>query len=258
VNKFLFVPLPALALFAGAALAGNDSTVEQIGEQDRATVDQWLGGGASNASTIYQNSNANFANLNQIGAANSEISSTITQNDGVQGAFVRQNATHAADSARLTSTISQENSMNDVWLWQTANASTVSQISTITQKGLSGTVRVTQYGPNDSSVVTQGGEYNNEGYGLVHVGFGWWVYGGVGIVQQGSTSNTSTVTQDGSWGGVYVAQDGTAGHNTSTATQDASSSWSYAGVVQFATGGDNNSTIAQGAGFLNRAAVYQH
>jgi hypothetical protein len=109
VKRYLFLPIPAIALFAGAALAqdpaktgnsvatGNESVIEQIGSSNGASADQSkIGGGSGNYSEVYQglNNNAssgNSASVQQVAAGGAKNAARTSQDGSNNTAATLQN-----------------------------------------------------------------------------------------------------------------------------------------------------------------------
>ena len=268
MSKLFIASVSVLALSAGAAFAqslplpnpGNVSNIFTNGTGNAASIDQAIGSGTSNTSTVYQgyNGNGNPANyssvdVGQIGGNLSKITSTITQNDSYQKAYVRQDASIGGTQV---SNITQTNYGNSASVQQTTPNSGTIQHSNITQSGQNSSASVIQGGQADTSTVVQTGNNSNaSAAGYRYTGAAGTVAGGVSVNQGGWTTNTSTVTQHSDYSGVAVTQNGGGGYNWSNVTQTGSGN--FAGVIQTAASSNNTSVVSQ-VGNGNTAGVYQH
>ncbi|MCL3880775.1 hypothetical protein [Marivita sp. GX14005] len=254
----------------GAALA-NDSTIDQIGLSNMATVDQTggsegisgieqIGGShqasvtqsdnpnngtpnfnvASNTSNIYQEGSGAEATVNQTGDPNGNPGnvSTIEQfNDGPPAAV----AIVEQDGTNNSSFVSQGRDVDP--LDRRGQTADVSQIghdnsSSVIQRGNLNTANVTQTADGNTSIVDQSGLDN------------------LADVLQSGNGNLSTVTQSANFGTVDVEQSGD--NNISDVTQSGRANSSVAALI-LQDGNDNTSTVLQtslvaGAGSANQFA----
>jgi hypothetical protein len=301
VKTFLYISVQALALCAGAAWAGNDSTVDQIGERVEATVEQTLNGGASNVSYVYQGKNSDtgssFAQVAQVGGAQSIVSSTVTQDGYLQFADIKQDATNGGQQV---SQVTQTWARNGAEITQTTPSSAIKQESYVTQDGWNGYVvvlqsgaqnysdiaqsgdtgyvRVSQDGASTTSNVTQDGLFNSvkvyqggvsdrsevtqsgvANNGDVSRDFSLeTVYGGVTVYQQGASTNDSHINQSGALSGAAVVQNGSAGYTNEAHIDQQSGASNFAVAWQVANAGGNYASITQGGAGANFALAYQH
>ena len=263
MKQYLLIPIPAIALFAGAALAqdpaktgkniaaGNDSVIEQIGSSNGASVDQSKsGGGSGNYSEIYQgfNNNASFGNsaaVQQVAAGGAKNAARTSQDGGNNLAVTQQNTNAVlAGTGYVTFTMPLFTFTNNRGFSFTAGGSASSEAagsytSTIEQNGNNNKAGVSQglwggpaaTGADYSSVSQQGSNATME------------------VVQLDGSNNWSSVSQTGLGRG-KILQDGLLGfNNVSSLTQ--TSAVINATVSQYAYGGNNASSITQGGGTIN-------
>jgi trimeric autotransporter adhesin len=152
MKKLLIASVSVLALSAGAALAqtANNSTITQ-GGYSLDSNNNWVGNGDDSVGSV--------ANVTQINGGYGILTSVVQQNDSNQIASVNQTG-HGYST--LTSNIVQGGGNgNKAYVTQTDSLGNSTQSSYITQSGTNGYANVNQSGPNDSSTVTQTGNYSD-------------------------------------------------------------------------------------------------
>ena len=167
MKRCLFLPIPAIALFAGAALAqdpaktgnsvavGNESVVEQIGSSNGASADQSkIGGSSGNYYEIYQglNNNAssgNSASVQQVAAGGAKNAARTSQDGNNNTATTLQN-TNASGGGSVTFL------MPAVTFTNNANGTSTGPASSATQAAGSFTSSIEQSDNGNTASVYQG------------------------------------------------------------------------------------------------------
>lgn len=209
MKRVLMVSAAALMVgFSAPAFADNDSTVDQVGIVNNATVGQ-SGAANANLSTIRTNGDNNATNVNQFGS-NATNTSTITQGSAGFSSYDGSAAIIQAGSGVNESEVTQIDHGNTAQIDQgniyggaSSNTSILSQSGSAA--GLGNTATVNQGGDGNSnySMITQSGSDNN----VQTDQFG------------GSNINSSTVTQTGNSNQSTTSQSGVGMTNTSGITQ---------------------------------------
>ena len=167
MKRYLFLPIPAIALFAGAALAqdpaktgnsvavGNEFVIEQIGSSNTASADQSkIGAGSGNYSEVYQglNNNAssgNNASVQQVAAGGAKNAARTSQDGNNNTATTLQN-TNASGGGSVTFL------MPAVTFTNNANGTSTVPASSATQAAGSFTSTIEQSNNGNTASVYQG------------------------------------------------------------------------------------------------------
>lgn len=209
MKRVLMVSAAALMVgFSAPAFADNDSTVDQVGDVNHATVGQ---SGATNAnqSTISANGNHNDANVSQSGS-NATNTSTITQGSAGSSSYYGSATIIQAGSGVNELEVTQIDHGNTAHIDQgnmydgnSTNTSILSQSGSAPGLGNTATVNQGGDGNRNYSMITQSGSENS----VLTDQFG------------GSNINSSTVTQTGNSNQSTTSQSGVGMANTSGITQ---------------------------------------
>ena len=167
MKRYLFLPIPVIALFAGAAFAqdpaetgnsvavGNESVVEQIGSSNAVSADQSkIGANSGNYPEVYQglNNNAssgNSASVQQVAAGGAKMRRAHTQDGNNNTATTLQN-TNASGGGSVTFL------MPAITFTNNANGTSTVPASSATQAAGSFTSTIEQSNNGNTAHVYQG------------------------------------------------------------------------------------------------------